>query len=121
MKHVLCSNGSWIDGNSSVPKQKLDLRHLFQLIWIYSSGEKSSGGNVRGEMSGYRLCPTAQAYYSLLPFILFTFGLCYCSMTFSASLSSSTFSSSFLKIIINCNNRNAITVYFVYFFLFFTL
>jgi len=20
MKHVLCSNGSWIDGNSSVPK-----------------------------------------------------------------------------------------------------
>jgi len=25
MKHVLCSNGSWIDANSSVPKWKLDL------------------------------------------------------------------------------------------------
>jgi len=32
MKHALCSNESWTDLNISVPKQKLNLWHLFQLI-----------------------------------------------------------------------------------------
>jgi len=32
MKHVLSSNGGGIDGNSAVPKYKLDLWQLFHRI-----------------------------------------------------------------------------------------
>jgi len=49
MKHVLCSNGSWIDGNCSVPNSPYIEVGFMTLISAYIMlfiREESLGGNV---------------------------------------------------------------------------
>jgi len=49
MKHALCSNISWIDGNSAFPKIEVGLMTLISAYRpLFIRGEKS-GGNVRGK------------------------------------------------------------------------
>jgi len=47
MKHVLCSNGSWIDGNSEVGFMTLISAYIELFIRGKSPGGEMSGGNVR--------------------------------------------------------------------------
>ena len=58
MKHVLCSNGSWIDGNSLVHKRKLEVGFMTlssAYIDLFIRGEKFGAGILWGKMSGYQL------------------------------------------------------------------
>ena len=60
IKHVFCSNGSWIDGNRAVPILKYDLMIVSSVyIDLFHPGE-SLGRNVR------RKCPDTLMHISLM-------------------------------------------------------
>src|SRR6218665_3416074 len=54
MKHVLCSNGSWIDGNSSVHNRSWIYDTYFSYFSLYRP--IYLGGKALGEMSGLVVC-----------------------------------------------------------------